>query len=371
MFNFKNFNHKKFDFKLFILTVILCAFGLLMLYSSTRSLGPKGARIVKTQFIATILGFILLIFLTFFDYRIFGEAYLYIYGLCNALLVLVLIFGTGEDQWGARSWLKIGPVMFQPSEFVKVGLIVSLAKYIDLNKYTLNEPKTLLKVLAFALFPVALIMGQPDAGTAMVFVFFIALMLFVAGLDWRYIIYALILGIVSLPFLWFRLDVYQKNRFYNFINPEWDMKNTGYQAAQGKVAIGSGKFFGRGFLKGPQAQNNFISQKQDDFIFAVIGEELGFLGGTFLIVLYFLFLKRLIDLARDNDDMFGSLIIVGFAASMIFHIFENIGMTIGVMPITGIPLPFISHGGTFQLANLIFVGIILSISLHRENLSFE
>lgn len=369
MINLKNKLEKRFDYKLFFTTLALCLFGLLMLYSATLSL-DNGIKIVKTQLISTILGFGIIFVLMFFDYQILGDFYLPIYIASNILLVLVLFFGIGAESWGARSWLKLGPVTFQPSEFVKIGLIISLAKFIDMNKESLNEPFTLLKILGFAFLPVLLILLQPDAGTAMVFVFFIAAMLFAAGLDWKYIGYAALAGVLSLPVLWFRLDKYQKDRIFNFLDPARDASNTGYQAMQGRIAIGSGKFWGRGLFKGVQTQYDYIPQKQDDFIFSVIGEELGFVGGFFLIVLYFLFLKRLIEIARESTDLFGSLMVIGFAAILVFHIFENIGMTIGVMPITGIPLPFISHGGTFQLVNLVSVGIALSVAVHRENLRF-
>ncbi len=371
MINLKKRFGKRFDYTLFFTTLILCTFGFIMLYSATLSFPPeKSFRILRAQGAATFLGSIAIIFFLFFDYQILGDFYLHIYAISNFLLVLVLFFGIGGEQWGADSWLSIGGIVFQPSEFVKLGLIISLSKYIDINKHTLNEPITLLKVLAFAMFPVVLILGQPDAGTAMVFIFFIAAMLFVAGVRWKYIISALVLGIMSLPVLWFRLDQYQKDRIFNFLDPERDASNTNYQAIQGRIAIGSGKFWGRGLFKGVQTQFQYIPQKQDDFIFPVIVEELGFVGGLFLIILYFIFLKRLIEIARESTDLFGSLIVIGIAAILVFHVFENIGMTLGVMPITGIPLPFISHGGTFQLVNLVSVGLALSVAVHRENLKF-
>jgi rod shape determining protein RodA len=287
------------------------------------------------------------------------------------MLLAVLVMGVGDDQWGARSWLFVGSFGFQPAEFVKVGLIISLAKYMDNNKDDINSPFVLLKVLIFAFFPVGLILLQPDAGTAMVFVFFIAAMLFVAGVKWKYIGIALSMGLMSLPVLWSRLDNFQKNRILNFMDPERDTNNTGYQAIQGRIAIGSGKIFGRGLFEGTQTQFNYIPEKQTDFIFAVLAEELGFIGGTLLILLYFIMLHRIIRIARNSPDKFGSFMSVGLAAMFLFHIWENIGMTIGLMPITGIPLPFMSYGGTFQLINLISIGIVLSVGLHREGLSFE
>lgn len=368
MFNLKKKAYKKFDYILFLAMLILCGYGILMIYSAT--LSTETLRFVKTQAIATGVGLVAMAILVLLDYEFLGKLYIPVYVICNLLLVAVLFFGTGKEQWGSDSWLTIGPITFQPAEFVKIGLIISLAKFIDNNQEDLNEPFTLLKVLAFAFFPVVLILLQPDAGTAMVFVFFIAAMLFIAGIKWKYIGYALLIGVLSLPVLWLRMDVYQKNRIYNFLDPERDTSDTGLQAWQGRIAIGSGKVFGRGLFEGVQTQYNYIPEKRTDYIFAVVGEELGLMGGLLLIFLYFVFINRFIKIARRSKDLFGSLMVIGFAAMFLFHIWENIGMTIGLMPITGIPLPFMSYGGTFQLSSMICVGIVLSVGVHREELSF-
>lgn len=368
MFNFNKKSFKKFDYTLLFTTIILCIYGIVVLYSATLSFGTT--RLVKTQTLATILGFLVVLFLVMMDYQILGKLYIPIYVVSNILLIAVLKFGVGAEEWGSRSWLQIGPVGFQPAEFAKIGLIISFAKFLEINHDRINEPLVLLKVLAFAFFPVALILKQPDAGTAMVFIFFIAAMLFIADIDWKYIISALVVGVLSLPLIWFNLGTYQKNRVLNFLDPERDPTDTGYQAITGKIAIGSGKVFGRGLFKGAQNQFKYIPEKQTDFIFAVIGEELGFVGGFALIILYFILILRLIKIAKESNDLFGSLMVVGFAAVLLFHIFENIGMTIGLMPITGIPLPFVSHGGTFQLINLVFIGISLSVGVQRDELSF-
>ena len=369
MFNLRKKSFKKFDFLLFISVIILCIFGLVILKSAT--LSYETTRYVKTQTVATGLGFLAILIFILVDYQFLGKMYIPIYVVCILLLSAVLLVGVGDAQWGARSWLYIGSFGFQPAEFVKIGLIISLAKFIDINKETINIPFTLIKVLAFAFLPVILILLQPDAGTAMVFIFFIAAMLFIAGVKWKYIGSALVLGLMSLPILWFRLEDFQKNRVFNFLNPERDTSDTGYQAMQGKIAIGSGKVFGRGLFEGTQTQYNYIPAKQTDFIFAVLVEELGFIGGASLIFLYFIMIQRFIKIGKNSSDLFGSLMCVGIAAMFLFHIWENIGMTIGVMPITGIPLPFLSYGGTFQLANLICIGIVLSVGLHREGLNFK
>lgn len=368
MFNLKLKSFKKFDFILLFTVVILCVYGLIVLKSAILSYGTNSY--LKSQIIAIVIGFLAILFLVLLDYEFLGKMYIPIYVICNLLLLAVLIFGFGEDEWGARSWLKIGPVIFQPSEFVKIGLIISLAKFIDNNKETLNEPFTLLKILAFAGLPVLLILKQPDAGTAMVFIFFIAIMLFAADIKWKYIGMALVAGLSALPVLWFRLDKYQRDRIFDFLEPERNPIGTGYQALQGKIAIGSGKVFGRGLFQGVFTQFNYIPEKETDFIFAVLVEELGFIGGMGLIGLYFILLTRLIKIAKNSNDLFGSLMVIGIASILVFHIWENIGMTIGLMPITGIPLPFISHGGTFMLINMIGIGIALSVGLHREALTY-
>lgn len=214
MVGLKRKSLKNFDFVLFITVLILCAYGLLMIRSATLSFGTL--TFIKSQAIAIVLGIIAIVILTFLDYQFLGKLYIPIYIACNLLLIAVLIFGFGEKEWGSRSWLSVGGIVFQPAEFVKLGLIISLSKFIDNHKHSINEPFTLLRILAFAGFPVLLILLQPDAGTAMVFIFFIALMLFAAGLDWKYIKYALTAGLISLPIIWFRLDGYQKDRIFDF-----------------------------------------------------------------------------------------------------------------------------------------------------------
>lgn len=368
MLNSHKKNYKQFDYILLLATLLLCGYGLVMIYSATLSF--ESLSFVKTQAIATGIGLFAILVLVVLDYQLLGKLYIPIYLVCNLLLLAVVFWGFGAEKWGADSWLEIGPIVFQPSEFVKVGLIISLAKFIDNNKENINEPFTLLKVLVFAFLPVFLILLQPDAGTALVFVFFIAVMLFIGGVKFRYFLYALGIGLLSLPVLWFRLSTYQKNRFFDFLEPERDISGTGYQVMQGKIAVGSGKVFGRGLFQGVYTQFNYIPEKQTDFIFPVIVEELGFVGGATLIFLYFMLLTRFVRTARRSKDMFGSFMVVGFFGMFLFHIWENIGMTIGLMPMTGIPLPFMSYGGTFQLANLVCIGIILSVGVHKEELSF-
>ncbi len=368
MFNIKRKAFKKFDFILFFTVILISIYGIIMIKSATLTFEIQ--RHVPVQIFSTILGIVAIVFLVLMDYQFIGKFYIPIYVVSVGLLVVTALFGFGEEQWGARSWLNLGGFIFQPAEISKVGLIIFLAKYIDKNKNELNQPLTLLKILVLAGIPMALIYKQPDLGTTAVVLFYVAVILFAAGLDWKYIGYAILLGIISLPIVWLKLDKYQKNRIFGFLDPEGDITGTTYQAYQSKVAVGSGKIFGRGLFHGTQTQYNFLPEKQTDFIFAVVVEELGLIGGLILILLYFILIYRLFRIAKNSKDMFGSLMVTGFTAMLLIHIFENIGMTIGLMPITGIPLPFMSYGGTFHLMNFICIGIALSVSVHKEGLNF-
>ena len=368
MFNLKKKNLGKLDKNIVLTLLFLLVFGLIVLFSATKSLDNKS---IVSQLLATILGLISIIFIILIDMDFIKRAYMYIYIICLVLLILVVLFGTGKEQWGSNSWIVLGSIRFQPAEIVKIGFILSFASYLDKNAKNINNSKILLKILIFALFPVVLILMQPDAGTAMVFIFIIVIMLFTVGVKLRYFLLSLFLGIVSLPFIYLTLADFQKKRIMTFLNPEHDVSDSSYQAIQGKIAIGSGKFFGKGFLRGTQNQFNFIPEKQTDYIFPVLVEEFGFLGGSLLIFMYGYLLYRFVILAEKNNQLFSKLIIMGFSAMFLFHIFENIGMTLGVMPVTGIPLPFFSYGGTFQLINLVSIGIILSVSVQKEALSFE
>lgn len=368
---------KRFDFILFFTTLILSCYGFIIIKSATMSKVGGGTGYLKTQLIAFIIGLVVMFVLVLIDYDVYGSFYIPIYALSILLLIYVLINPVNASEWGGvRSWVKIGPIRFQPSEIAKFGIIISLAKYIEINHEKMNEPLVLLKILAFALFPVALILLQPDLGTALVFIFFIAAMIFIGGVDRKYVIIVLVIGLLFMivcvgAFFYIMRDYtvgdnYQFDRIVTFVYPELDPEDTGYQVIQSKTAIGSGLLYGRGLFKGVQNQLGYLPTKETDFIFAVIGEELGFLGGLFLLVLYAVLLFRLIKIAKQTSSLFGSLIATGITAMLFFHIFENVGMTMGVMPVTGIPLPFISYGGTFMMVNMISIGLCLSVGMKRN-----
>ncbi len=357
---------KDIDYKLILGIVALIFYGFLVLSSATKAL-DAGPRIMRSQKIASLIGAFALVVLAAIDYRNWKYLYKIIYiGSC-ALLLATVIFGIGPQAGSdIKSWLKIGPVVFQPSEFVKIAFIICLASYLEEVHEDLNKPLVLIKVLAFAFFPIFLILRQPDAGTAMVYMFITIVMLFLAGIHWKYIALAAVLAVIAAPIIWFSLENYQKDRFFDFLDPEASATGTAWQYVQGRIAIGSGQFLGKGLYKGTQTQFGFIPERQNDFIFPVVAEELGFVGGIFLILLYLFILFRMYRIAKESIDFYGSFMVIGIAAMFLFHIFENIGMTLGVVPITGIPLPFVSAGGTFQLTNMIMIGLVLSVSGHKN-----
>lgn len=360
-------NH--FDKSLFVLVIIVGALGIFAIYSATRSLNTNTQFLVQT--VAFLIGIPLMFLLSRINYQVFGYVAVPIYFVCVALLISVLLFGV-TGNWGARSWIRFGPIGIQPSEICKVGFAITFAKHLSKVKDDINRPFTLMLLLVHLLVFIGLIMLQPDAGSAMVFCFMAILMLFVAGISYKYIVPATICAIASAPIIYFfLLSDYQKHRIQVFFNPEMDKLGSGYNVIQSKIAVGSGGLFGKGYLKGTQNQLGFLPTKHTDFIFSVISEELGFVGAVLTVLLIFLVIARCIKIARESDDLFGRYICVGIAAMLIFHTFENVGMCIGLMPVTGIPLPFISYGGTSLLTNMIAIGIILSVSGHSKKVRFR
>lgn len=362
----KNKNIFKIDLIMFIALLVVTIMGLVNLYSATYSL--KG-NYMLSQSIATILGFVAMFVIIFIDLDFLKKLYIPIYSISILLLLAVNFFGRSVN--GAKAWLKIpGLPQFQPSEFVKIAMIICLATVLEKHKEDLNKPKVLIKILIFAFLPIGLIFKQPDLGTGFVFIFITSAMLFIAGINLKLVVYTIFTAIFSIPIFYIFLDQFQKNRILNFLYPERDISDTGYQAVQGKIAIGSGKFSGRGYLNGPQNQFNFIPEKQTDSIFPVFVEEMGFIGGATLIAGYSIIIYRFLTISKRTNSIYKRLIVIGVAAMFLVHVFENIGMTIGIMPITGIPLPFFSYGGTFQIINLVAIGMVQSIACEKRPLDF-
>lgn len=361
---------KELDYFLILLTLACTAFGLVMISSATHSI--EGSRYVLIQSIAAGMGFVLMIICTSVNYEKISSAWRIIYALCVFLLVLVLLIGTGREDTGSKSWIRFGSIGIQPSELVKIGFIITLSKQVSDFGEELNEPKNLLKLIFHMGFLLFLIMLQPDFGTAMVFIFIFAGIVFVAGISYKYILTAAGTVIGIIPMAWFfLLKNYQKNRIRVFFNPESDPLGSGYHVIQSKIAIGSGKLFGKGLYHGTQNQLGYLPAKHTDFIFAVIGEELGLIGCLAVTLLLFAIVYRCVaNSYRAKSDM-SKYICIGVACMFLAHIFENIGMCIGLMPVTGIPLPFLSYGGSSLITNFVAIGLVLSVHMRKNTISFN
>ena len=326
----------------------------------------------KKQIIWILVSIPVLIAILIVDYELLLKITPALYGII-ILLLLGVLFTTPVN--GATSWYNIGPVSFQPAEFAKIVIVLALSyTIVKIQSKGKNEINVFYKlgiILLVAMIPVMLIVKQPDYGTAMAFIMALIFMLFVAGIDKKYIIIAFAVVIVAVPLLYlFVLPEHAKTRIDVYLNPELDPRGAGYNIIQSKLAIGAGQLFGMGLLKGNQTQLGFLYPKTTDFIFSVIGEELGFVVGAGIIVLYVILITKAIYVAKTTKDIEGSYIAAGIAGIFFFHMLENIGMTMGLLPITGIPLPFVSYGGSSLLSNIIMIGILLNISSRRQKTLF-
>lgn len=348
---------RKLDYLLLFLMIILTIFGFIIISSANRE-NPESNELNR-QVIYFFVGLIFMGIFTAIDYELLAGFERYIY-VVNVLLLIVVLF-YGKTVMGATRWISLGGFTFQPSEFVKVFVIISIA--VHLSREDALKPEKLVGTLLYVGLPMALIISQPDLGTALVLVAILMVMLFVRGFNPIYILGFCALGIGLAPLF---LKEYQKQRILSFLNPESDPTGSGWTIIQSIVSIGSGKFWGKGLFLGTQTQLQFVPEHSTDFVFSVVGEELGFVGAASLIILYFILLWKMIRIARESKDMVGSLIATGICAMFFFHIFVNVGMTTGLMPVTGLPLPFISYGGSSLITNMIAIGLLLNISLRRE-----
>lgn len=364
---------KGIDYGIVLSVVLICIIGIISIGSAFNVFTPDVASNPR-NFIMQIAWFFVAstvaTLLLFIDYNTIGGYYRVIYGFCIFLLVLVLIIGTGEDK-GSKSWLGIGPFGGQPSELAKLGTVIALAKIME-GMENINTWKNLLKIAVVVLIPMALIQKQPDTGTNIMFAATIFGMLFVAGLDRKIImggfgaLTAVCLAIWELGVL----SGYQKYRILVFLNPELDKLGKGYNAILAKMAIGSGMFFGKGLKDGGLTQGKFIPESHTDFIFSVYAEKFGFIGSAILLLTYFNLIYRGYKIAVRSKDNFGKYMVIGILSMFSFQILQNIGMDIGLMPITGIPLPFVSYGGSSLLTNIIAVSLILNVGMRKKKINF-
>lgn len=349
--------YRKIDYGLIVSVISLAVYGLILIYGATYN---EGLGYFRMQAIWFTFGLVLMAFFATYAYNQLKHYLIIIYSANLIFLIAVLLFGSTSQ--GAQRWLQVGFFRLQPSEFSKLAMILVLASFLSERKGVLKADDVL-KVFALALPPIFLIFQQPDLGTSLVLIFITISMLLVAGLKFKHFLVICLVGLV-LVFIVFQFHIlkpYQVNRLMVFVDPDVDAQGSGYNLMQSKIAVGSGGLFGKGLLSGSQTNLRFIPEAHTDFIFAVLGEKLGFLGAVFLIALYFVLLSRGMRTSLMADNFFGSLVAMAIVFMWLFQVTVNMGMTIGIMPITGIPLPFMSYGGSALITNLSSGGILLSI----------
>jgi rod shape determining protein RodA len=350
--------------KVLLTAVILIAvLGIFFLYSATWDRGESGNvlnTVVIKQCLWVITGLFFLFIIANIDYIKMLDLAYFFYAINLIVLVLLLIFG--GERYGAKRWVDLGPFSLQPSEFAKITVILALALFLEQRR----EKAGTLGNFIFAGMLVApafiMIFLQPDLGTALVLIPILFSMLYICGERVKYMFITMGLGLASLPFLWSMLKGYQKSRLMVFINPNIDPLGAGYTIIQSKIAIGSGGLFGKGWLQGTQSHLKFLPERHTDFIFSVIGEEWGFAGALVLIGLFSVVIARGIRIIFNIDDIYGKAIAAGVVTLLSFQVLVNISMTVGLMPVVGLPLPIISYGGSSTVATLIAMGFLLSIS---------
>lgn len=362
---------KNFDFSLVLLVLALCAVGTLTLYSATHAMDSLSDPLhyVRRQVIFLGVGFVLMLLICFTDYINFSNWARYLYAGNLVLLVLVLVIGTATK--GSTRWISIGFFDLQPSEIAKLVLIITLAKLLSEREGKWGGFQELLPALIAVFVPMGLIFAQPDLGTSLVFAALLMGMLYMAGARSRHLLIMSGAGLAAAPLLWFYLlQDYQQNRLMVFLNPEIDPAGAGWQLLQSMIGIGSGGLLGKGLYGSTQVRLQFLPEHYTDFIFSVFGEELGFAGAAVLLLLYFCLIYRILWIGAHSKDQFGALLCCGVAIMFTFQILVNIGMTISIMPVTGLPLPFMSYGNNAFLVNLISVGLVLNVGMRRHKIQF-
>lgn len=349
------------DLGLTLSALLLAAIGLLTVHSASSEMPvdyfPRQAMWVG-------IGFVLLLVVVSIDYHVLLDLSLILYGLGIVALIAVLLFGVVRG--GAANWLQIGPFQFQPSEFAKVATGLLVARYLaGLNRRVLDLPQIFTAVAIVAV-PMVLVAVEPDMGGAAMFAPLIAGMLLVAGIRTRLLVTAAVIAIVLGAGVWtFGMKGYQRQRVLTFLAPETDPLGAGYQVRQSKIAVGSGELLGKGYMQGTQSQLRFLPARHTDFILSVLAEEWGFLGVLAVFGLYISYIASAARIAMRARDRAGILIVTGLLSVQCFHILYNSAMVVGFLPITGIPLPFLSYGGSFTMVNFLSTGIMLGVDLRR------
>lgn len=365
---------KNFDWITFLIVTCLAIIGIMTIYSATRPpLGVEGhPDFYLKQMLWLLISTGVLFVVVSIDYIWFYRISYPLYGL-GLLLLLIILFG-GKVSMGAQRWLSIGPISFQPSEFFRIFFIIAFSSYLTNMGRNSVDKISMKSLFMFGILPLILLIKQPDLGTAILLMFLFVVLSFSKGISKKIITAIIIIGLISVPFLghifWEGLKDYQKNRLVAFIDPDIDPAGIGYHINQSKISIGSGGFWGKGYLKGTQGPLRFLPEKHTDFIFSVFAEEWGFAGSIMLIGIYLILFLRGLDTAMRAKDEFGRLTALGITAMFFVYFCVNIGMTLGIMPVVGVPLPFVSYGGTALLSNFIAAGILINIRTRRFELFY-
>ncbi len=354
---------------IFIFTFAVIAFGLIALYSASYQNVRVSHKVFYDQVVFSVLGLFMLLYLSHVDYRKFYDMAYFIYGGSVILLILVLV--AGRHALGAQRWFSIAGISFQPSELAKVSLIFGLGRYFSDRRSSFSARarspvgvlwRDLVVPLLITLVPMLLVFKQPDLGTSLLFFGIFIFMLFASGLRYRYILGFLMICLVLMPFGWHVIKPYQKDRLLVFLNPNIDPLGAGYTIIQSKIAVGSGRLWGKGWLSGTQNQLNFLPERHTDFIFSVIGEEWGLLGTLIFLLCYGVVIYAGLKVAEQVKDRFGMQIAVGMIVIFSLQVLINIGMVLGMCPVVGITLPLVSYGRTSFMVSLFMIGVLLNLS---------
>jgi rod shape determining protein RodA len=341
--------------------VLIGVFGFAMLYSAAHSVDPWAMR----QGVRFLFGLAILVAVALVDIRVYLRYAYAIYGFAFVLLVIVDI--AGEIGMGAQRWIDLKVIQLQPSEVMKVALVLALARYFHrMSADNIGNPLALIVPIVMVVAPVGLVLMQPDLGTAVMLVLVGAAMFWVAGVRlWKFVVVTLA-GVGAVPVAWNFLHDYQKNRILTFLDPESDPLGTGYHITQSKIAMGSGGLLGKGFMEGSQAYLNYLPERQTDFIFAMLSEELGMVGGVLLLLLFTVLFVYGYAIAFNSRNHFGRLLAIGLTVNLFCYVFINIAMVMGLLPVVGVPLPLISYGGTAMLTVLFGFGLLMCVYVHRD-----
>ncbi len=353
---------RDFDWVLLVLVLLICALGVLEIYSAT--IGTKFVGVHIKQIYWVLGGVALMFMMSLFNYQALLARVPLLYIISIASLVAVKLFG--EKYLGARRWIRVpGLGHFQPSEWVKLVLILAVAKYFSDNVKGEPDGQDMVKAAALVGVPMLMVLVQPDLGTALTYLPIAIMGLFLGGMKLRHALVVLAIAAMLAPVGWHFLKPYQRDRLTSFMQPEADSQGKGYQVIQSLVAVGSGGIFGKGTAQGSQTQGQFLPVPHTDFIFAAFAEEHGFIGAMAVLLLYFIVLMRLIQNAQTAPDRAGAFVVMGVVAVLAFHILVNVGMVVGFMPVTGIPLPLMSYGGSSVLFMFLALGIVMNIRMRR------